>query len=67
MKFSILFLGPILCSDLTGPKDLALCQENCQEFYLQCIDECSGETDCILDCNRNYVDCEESCNSDEPK
>ena len=67
MKSSILFLSPILCSGLTGPMDFALCQEKCQEAYMQCVDECKGNADCNLTCNRKYVKCEESCKPDPPQ
>jgi len=66
MKFAVFLLPPILCSGL-GQRDLVLCQTQCQESYMQCIGECAGDTECSLGCNRNYVECEENCKSEDQK
>ena len=56
MKLLLFLFGTIL-----GQPDV-LCQEECQNVYVECIDECGGDVDCGLDCNRKYVKCEEKCN-----
>ena len=45
--------------------DALICKEKCQENYLSCIEQCSGNTDCSLICNRDYVNCEENCSNEK--
>ena len=38
--------------------DLSLiCSGKCDDQYLQCISNCSSDANCLMDCNRDSVDC----------